>query len=277
MWRKCPYHGLQDWLQLQVLYNGLDRNLCSSLDGASTGAFMSKIYVEKEVGEKDKSIHTPNVGDGVLEKERPNSEPTQVEPEDRTIPPPPPSTKPIPFPYCLEEKKKRDHENSLDFLKMFKALNVNLPFLEILEKISKYTKFLKDVISCTRKIGKGEKFALNEECSAVVSRRVPPKLKDPSCFTIPIEIGRVSFRKALCDLGAIINLMVVDFIMLNFEEDLEVLILLRRPFLTTSRVTIDVGQGALTMGIEVETKDSNVLSLILDLMRCFHHKSISAK
>ncbi|MFQ6659232.1 hypothetical protein Gotur_028209 [Gossypium turneri] len=31
---------------------------------------------EKEVGEKDESIHTPNVGDGVLEKERPNIVPT---------------------------------------------------------------------------------------------------------------------------------------------------------------------------------------------------------
>ncbi|KAA3461141.1 Retrotransposon gag protein [Gossypium australe] len=46
MLHKCPYHGLQDWLQLQVFYNGLDGNLCSSLDGVSARAFMSKIYDE---------------------------------------------------------------------------------------------------------------------------------------------------------------------------------------------------------------------------------------
>lgn len=46
MLRKCPYHDLQDWLQLQVFYNGLDGNLRSSLDGASARPFMSKTYVE---------------------------------------------------------------------------------------------------------------------------------------------------------------------------------------------------------------------------------------
>ncbi|KAA3479785.1 Retrotransposon gag protein [Gossypium australe] len=37
MLRKCPYH---------VFYNGLDGNLCFSLDGASARAFMSKTYAE---------------------------------------------------------------------------------------------------------------------------------------------------------------------------------------------------------------------------------------
>lgn len=46
MLRKCPYDGLQGWLQLQTFYNGLDRNLWSSLDGAFVGTFMSKTYVE---------------------------------------------------------------------------------------------------------------------------------------------------------------------------------------------------------------------------------------
>ena len=33
------------------------------------------------------------------------------------------------------------------------------------------------------------------------------KLKDPGSFTIPYDIGHVHFDKALCDLGASINLM----------------------------------------------------------------------
>ncbi|XP_075507576.1 uncharacterized protein LOC142544410 [Primulina tabacum] len=36
---------------------------------------------------------------------------------------------------------------------------------------------------------------------------IPPKLKDPGSFSIPCMIGDVVFPKALCDLGASINLM----------------------------------------------------------------------
>ena len=48
---------------------------------------------------------------------------------------------------------------------------------------------------------------ITEECSAILRRNFPQKLKDPKSFTIPYEIGNSPFVKALCDLGAIINLM----------------------------------------------------------------------
>nr|XP_009613744.1 uncharacterized protein LOC104106818 [Nicotiana tomentosiformis] len=38
-------------------------------------------------------------------------------------------------------------------------------------------------------------------------RVVPPKLKDPGCFTIPLAIGKDEVGRALCDLGASINLL----------------------------------------------------------------------
>ncbi|XP_040955959.1 uncharacterized protein [Gossypium hirsutum] len=152
----------------------------------------------------------PNYGKkevGVSEKEKIESEPTQVEIEDRRFPPPALSPKPMPFSSRLEEKKKIDGEEFVDFFKIFTALNVNLPFLELLKKMRKYAKFLREVMFHWRRIRRREQITFNEECSAVVSRRVPPKLKDPNSFTIPIEIGGVSFGKALCDLGASINLM----------------------------------------------------------------------
>ncbi|XP_063937065.1 uncharacterized protein LOC135147718 [Daucus carota subsp. sativus] len=52
-----------------------------------------------------------------------------------------------------------------------------------------------------------ETVALTEECSAVLQQKLPPKLKDPGSFTIPCTIGKLSFDKCLCDLGASINLM----------------------------------------------------------------------
>ncbi|KAI9076710.1 hypothetical protein K1719_041350 [Acacia pycnantha] len=46
-----------------------------------------------------------------------------------------------------------------------------------------------------------------EECSAVIQRKLPAKLKDPGSFYIPCNIGTNFNGKALCDLGASINLM----------------------------------------------------------------------
>ncbi|XP_075498035.1 uncharacterized protein LOC142536422 [Primulina tabacum] len=48
---------------------------------------------------------------------------------------------------------------------------------------------------------------LTENCSALVQNKIPPKLKDPGSFSIPCVIGDIVFHKALCDLGASINLM----------------------------------------------------------------------
>ena len=52
-----------------------------------------------------------------------------------------------------------------------------------------------------------ETIALTEECSAIIQKKLPQKLKDPGSFTIPCTIGNAVFERALCDLGASINLM----------------------------------------------------------------------
>ncbi|XP_065623227.1 uncharacterized protein LOC136064844 [Quercus suber] len=48
---------------------------------------------------------------------------------------------------------------------------------------------------------------LTEESSAILQKKLPPKLKDPGSFTIPCTIGKSYFDRVLCDLGASINLM----------------------------------------------------------------------
>ena len=40
--RKCPHHGLPEWLPIQTFYNGLAGSTRSSIDAASGGAFMAK-------------------------------------------------------------------------------------------------------------------------------------------------------------------------------------------------------------------------------------------
>ena len=68
-------------------------------------------------------------------------------------------------------------------------------------------KFMKDILSQKRRLADFETVNLIEECSAILQRKLPQKLKDPSTFTIPCTIRNAIFERALCYLGASINLM----------------------------------------------------------------------
>ncbi|XP_062107883.1 uncharacterized protein LOC133818823 [Humulus lupulus] len=111
----------------------------------------------------------------------------------------------IPYPQRL-------HKNNMDkqftkFLEVFKKLHINIPFVEALEQMPSYVKFMKDILSKKRKMEDFETVALTEECSAILQKKLPPKLRDPGSFTIPCTIGRIEGINALCDFGASINLM----------------------------------------------------------------------
>ena len=111
----------------------------------------------------------------------------------------------VPFPQRLR-KSNLDKQFS-KFLEIFKKLHINIPFAEALEQMPSYVKFMKEILSKKRKLGDYEMVALSEECSAVIQKKLPPKLKDPGNFTIPCVIGDLDEMKALCDLGASVNLM----------------------------------------------------------------------
>ncbi|KAJ4716943.1 DNA-directed DNA polymerase [Melia azedarach] len=118
---------------------------------------------------------------------------------------PPPYVPPIPFPQRLR-KNKLDKQFS-KFLDVFKKLHINIPFADALEQMPSYAKFMKEILSNKRKLEENEAVMLTEECSAILQNKLPPKLKDPGSFTIPCTIGECYFEKALCDLGASMNLM----------------------------------------------------------------------
>ncbi|XP_057723823.1 uncharacterized protein LOC130939760 [Arachis stenosperma] len=82
-----------------------------------------------------------------------------------------------------------------------------------------YAKFLKELINKKRSWLEKETILLTEECSAVIQRGIPPKLKDPGGFVVSCTIGKTNLNKALCDLGASINLMSLSMMRkLDIEE-----------------------------------------------------------
>ena len=73
-----------------------------------------------------------------------------------------------------------------------------------------YAKFLKEILSRNRRLEEFETVAFTEECSSVLQRKLPPMLEDPGSFTVPCAFGDTVFEKALCDLGASINLIALS-------------------------------------------------------------------
>ncbi|XP_016508672.1 uncharacterized protein LOC107826228 [Nicotiana tabacum] len=86
-------------------------------------------------------------------------------------------------------------------------MRVNFPLVEILQEVPKYVRYLRDIVANKCRHKEFETVALNEECNARVQSKLPPKLKDPGSFTIPLSLGKQEVGKAICDLGASIYLM----------------------------------------------------------------------
>ncbi len=70
-----------------------------------------------------------------------------------------------------------------------------------------YAKFLKEILLNKRKLDDYEAVTFTENCSAILQKLLPAKLKDPRSFSIPCLISNMNIDKALCDLGASVNLM----------------------------------------------------------------------
>ena len=111
----------------------------------------------------------------------------------------------MPFPQRLQ--KSRREEQFSKFLDIFKKIEINIPFAEVIRQMPLYAKFLKEVLSKKRKIAEEGIVNLTATCSAIIQQKLPAKMNDPDSFTIPCFIGKYEFKKALCDYGASINLM----------------------------------------------------------------------
>jgi hypothetical protein len=135
-------------------------------------------------------------------------EPTQVSPDEastskvskmeREYPPPP-------FPQRLVKPTKE--KKLFDIFETLRKVEMNIPLLDAIQQIPAYAKFLKDCCTHKWKFQEHETMTLTEEVSAVLLRKLPPKLKDLGSFTIPCRIGDHDFEQALLDLGASVNLL----------------------------------------------------------------------
>ncbi|XP_070004358.1 uncharacterized protein LOC142163426 [Nicotiana tabacum] len=156
---------------------------------------------------------------------KPVKENKKEKPEIVTMSPPP-------LPQRLQ--KKKDDAMYKKFLDILSQVRMNLTLMETLQEVPKYSRYLRDIVANKQRDTKFETVALTEECSARVQSKLPPMLNDPRSLVMPEGIIEV----VLVLVGKFI--LPADFIVLDYEEDEEVPIILWQPFLATSGALIDV-------------------------------------
>ena len=112
-----------------------------------------------------------------------------------------------PFPEALKESRKP--ESDKEIFDIFKRLEVNIPFLNLIQSIPRYAKFLKELCTTKReqKLRSQKKVRVSEHVSAVYQKKMPKKCSDPGMFTIPCTLGNNQVYNAMLDLGASINVL----------------------------------------------------------------------
>nr|GEU45257.1 reverse transcriptase domain-containing protein [Tanacetum cinerariifolium] len=99
-------------------------------------------------------------------------------------------------------------------------LHINITLADALILMPKYQKMLKALFSNKEKLQELANIPLNENCLAVILKKLPEKLRDPGKFLIPCGF--------------------TDVVIVDYESDPRVPLILGRPFLQTARALIDV-------------------------------------
>ena len=110
----------------------------------------------------------------------------------------------LPYPQRLRQEKSQFTQGIFETLR---KVEINIPLIDDIKQIPSYAKFIKELCTNKRTFRDHEEVKLIEEVSAVLSRKLPPKLKDPGSFTIACKIEDHIFERALLDLGSSINLL----------------------------------------------------------------------
>nr|GEY49325.1 hypothetical protein [Tanacetum cinerariifolium] len=125
-----------------------------------------------------------------------------VEPVDAPVSAPKPNQKPsISYPSRLHDQKLRNKTNDQKekFFQIFKDLDFNISFADALILMTKFGPTIKSLLTNKDKLVELARTSLNEHCSAVLLKKLPEKLGDPSKFLI---LSFLKTERALIDVYA---------------------------------------------------------------------------
>nr|GEU64292.1 reverse transcriptase domain-containing protein [Tanacetum cinerariifolium] len=216
-----------------------------------------------------------------------NSEPFVapiIKPVAAPVSAPKPNQRPsILYPSRLHDQKLRDKANDQreKIFQIFKDLNFNISFTDALILMPKFGPSIKSLLTNNDKLYELAKTPLNEHCSAVLLKKLPEKLGDPGKFLIPCDFPsmlslpnlsptcmtlELANRSISRSVGVAKDVYVkvgkfhflADFVVVDFDADPRVPLILGRSFLKTERALIDVFEGELTLRVRKEAITFNL-------------------
>nr|GEV42853.1 hypothetical protein [Tanacetum cinerariifolium] len=162
-------------------------------------------------------------------------------PEDKPVEKPsiviPKAKANIPYPSRLAKEKFREKDDILSakFMEILRDLHFELSFADALVHMPKFAPMFKKLLNNKNKLIELTKTPLNENCSAVVLKKLPEKLEladrtisKPTgvAENVFVKVGKFYFP--------------VDFVVLDFIANPRVPLILGRPFLCTAHAIINV-------------------------------------
>nr|GFA03198.1 reverse transcriptase domain-containing protein [Tanacetum cinerariifolium] len=198
---------------------------------------MKAITTRSGVAYEGTSIPTPKKlvereTDETTEKEQSNFQGSTSHIQPSTLPKPN-----IPYPSRLNDQKLRGKAtNQMEkFFQIFQDLYFDISFADALILMPKFAFTIKSLLTNKDKLFVLAKIPLNENCSAMLLKKLPEKLGDPGKFLIPCDFPGMDICYALVDLDASINLMPLS-IWKKFSL----------PELTPTRMTLELANRSFT-------------------------------
>nr|GEZ66421.1 reverse transcriptase domain-containing protein [Tanacetum cinerariifolium] len=188
------------------------------------------------------------------------------------------ATKPNPkslitYPSRRNDERNREKANNKieKFYQIFKDMSFKIIFADALIIMPKFALTLKALIKNKEKLSEMARTPLNEHCSAVLLKKLPEKLGDPSKLSLP-ELTLTCMTLELADrsisrpIGVAEDIYVkvgkfyfpTNFVVVDFDADPRVPLILGRSFLKTRIALIDVFEGELTLYVGKEAITFNL-------------------
>nr|GEZ60197.1 reverse transcriptase domain-containing protein [Tanacetum cinerariifolium] len=153
----------------------------------------------------------------------------------------------LPYHSRLQKEKLREKDDILaaKFMEIFRDLHFELSFADALIHMPKFAPMFKKLLNNKDKLIKFTKTPLNENCAAVVLKKLPEELGDPELADRTISKPTGVTENVFIKVGKFY--FPVDFVILDFVADPRVPLILRRPFLSTAHALIDIYEGEITL------------------------------
>nr|GEU85441.1 reverse transcriptase domain-containing protein [Tanacetum cinerariifolium] len=143
----------------------------------------------------------------------------------------------IPYPSRLNDQKlcEKATNQMAKFFQIFHDLHFDISFADALLLMPKFASTINSLLTNKDKLFELAKVPLNENCSAMLLKKLPEKLGVPSKFLIPCDFPGIDVCQGLADLGASINLM-----------PLSIWKKLSLPELTPTRINLELTDRSIT-------------------------------